>query len=83
MPHIDPADAPGPADETEEDAVIAVLPILRRRLVQSIVLAIEIAFMTGTGIGQPKGLVTAGMAEAKVTTGATFNGTVKAYLYNA
>ena len=64
-------------DETEEDAVIAVLPILRRRLVQSIVLAIEIAFMTGTGVGQPKGLVTAGMAEAKVTTGATFNGTVK------
>lgn len=64
-------------DETDEDAVIAVLPILRRRLVQSIVLAVEIAFMTGTGTGQPKGLVTAGMAEAKVVTGATFNGTVK------
>lgn len=64
-------------DETEEDSVVAVLPILRRRLVQSIVLAIEIAFMTGTGLGQPKGLVTAGMAEAKVDTTATYNGTVK------
>ena len=64
-------------DETDEDAVVAVLPILRRRLVQSIVLAVEIAFMTGTGTGQPKGLVTAGMAEAKVVTGATYNGTVK------
>lgn len=64
-------------DETDEDSVIAVLPILRRRLVQSIVLAVEIAFMTGTGTGQPKGLVTAGMAEAKVVTGATYNATVK------
>lgn len=64
-------------DETAEDSVVAVLPILRRRLVQSIVLAIETAFMTGTGIGQPKGLVTAGMAEAMVSTTATHDGSVK------
>ena len=67
-------------DETAEDSVVAVLPILRRRLVQSIVIAVEQAFMTGTGIGQPKGLVTAGMAEAKLVTTATYNGTVKATL---
>ena len=67
-------------DETAEDSVVAVLPILRRRLVQSIVIAVEQAFMTGTGVGQPKGLVTAGMAEAKLVTTATYNGTVKATL---
>ena len=67
-------------DETAEDSVVAVLPILRRRLVQSIVIAVEQAFMTGTGIGQPKGLVTAGLAEAKLVTTAKFDGTVKATL---
>ena len=45
-------------DETEEDAIFTLLPIMRRRLVEAHAVAIEKAFMTGTGAaGSPKGLL--------------------------
>lgn len=53
-------------DQTEEDSLVALLPIIRRRMVQSAARAIENAFMLGTGVNQPKGLVK--IAEAKAET---------------
>ena len=44
-------------DETEEDAVLPLLPILRRHLIESHAKAIENAFMNGTGVGVPTGLL--------------------------
>lgn len=45
-------------DETEEDAIFTLLPIMRRRLVEAHAVAVEKAFMTGTGAaGSPKGLL--------------------------
>lgn len=45
-------------DETEEDAIFTLLPIMRRRLVEAHAVAIEKSFMTGTGAaGTPKGLL--------------------------
>jgi len=65
-------------DETEEDAIVALLPIIRRHLVESHVKAIEIAFMSGTGTGQPAGLLTMAAADSmKKATLATHTGTVK------
>lgn len=44
-------------EETQEDAIIAVLPILRAHLVESHAKAIDLAFLRGTGVNQPKGLI--------------------------
>lgn len=65
-------------DETEEDAIVALLPIIRRHLVESHVKAIETAFMTGDGSGKPQGLLTMATADSmkKVTT-AKADGSVK------
>jgi HK97 family phage prohead protease/HK97 family phage major capsid protein len=67
-------------EETEEDAIIAVLPILRDHLVEAHANSIDLAFLRGTGTGQPKGLITqataiAAGAAVQVTT-ATHTGTV-------
>lgn len=67
-------------EETEEDAIIAVLPILRDHLVEAHANEIDRAFLLGTGTGQPKGLVTQATAIAagaalQVTT-ATADGSV-------
>lgn len=65
-------------DETEEDAIVALLPIIRRHLIESHVKAIETAFMTGDGSGKPLGLI--GMATAdgtKAATAAKADGSVK------
>ena len=51
-------------EETEEDAIIAVLPILRDHLVEAHANEIDRAFLLGTGTGQPKGLVTQATAIA-------------------
>lgn len=59
-------------DETEEDAIMTLLPILRRRLVEAHAVAIEKAFMNGDGDSKPRGLLR--LAEddgAKVETLAT------------
>jgi HK97 family phage major capsid protein len=67
-------------EETEEDAIIAVLPILRGHLVEAHAAAIDTAFLRGTGTGQPKGLITqaaaVGAAFTEVTT-ANAAGTVR------
>lgn len=66
-------------DETEEDAIVPLLPIIRRRLVEAHATAIEDAFLNGTGAtGTPKGLLQLAVdASAKVTTTAKADGTVK------
>ena len=45
-------------EETEEDTIMAVLPILRSHLVEAHAKAIDTAFLNGSGTGQPKGLLT-------------------------
>lgn len=65
-------------DETEEDAIVALLPIIRRHLIESHVKAIENAFMNGTGSGQPLGLLKVATADStKVATTAAHDGSVK------
>lgn len=65
-------------DQTEEDSLVALLPIIRRRMVQSAARAIESAFMLGTGANQPKGLVkiAEAKAETKLVTKAKADGSV-------
>lgn len=65
-------------DQTEEDSLVALLPIIRRRMVQSAARAIEQAFMLGTGTNQPKGLVkiAEAKAETKLVTKAKADGSV-------
>lgn len=58
-------------EETEEDAVIAVLPILRGHLVEAHASSIDTAFLRGTGTGQPKGLITQAAAIGVTATHAT------------
>ncbi|MFP9166697.1 phage major capsid protein, partial [Enterococcus faecalis] len=56
-------------DETEEDAIFSLLPLLRKRLIEAHAVSIEEAFMTGDGSGKPKGLLTlASEDSAKVVT---------------
>ncbi|AFQ22300.1 major head protein precursor [Pectobacterium phage My1] len=65
-------------DETEEDAIFTLLPIMRRRLIEAHAIAIEKAFMTGTGVGgAPKGLLTMAEEDGQAhATAATATGTV-------
>lgn len=44
-------------EETEEDAIISLVPILRSHLVDSHVAEMDRAFLIGSGAGEPKGLV--------------------------
>lgn len=54
-------------DETEEDAIFTLLPIMRRRLIEAHAIAIEKAFMTGPGTGgAPTGLLTMAAADGAV-----------------
>ena len=66
-------------DETEEDAIFTLLPIMRRRLIEAHAIAIEKAFLTGTGAaGTPKGLIQFATDDGKlVATTATSTGAVK------
>ena len=66
-------------DETEEDAIVPLLPIIRRRLVEAHAAAIESAFLNGTGAaGVPKGLIQYATDDStKVVTTAKADGTVK------
>lgn len=70
-------------DETEEDAVTALLPIIRRHLVESHAEAIEAAFMGDSTAavletGKPTGLLRYAAIDGKdVTTTAKADGTVK------
>lgn len=68
-------------DETEEDAVTALLPIIRRHLIEAHANAIEKAFMGGEDTapaGKPTGLLTfANIDGNRVTTAATHDGSIK------
>lgn len=66
-------------DETEEDAIFTLLPIMRRRLIEAHAIAIEKAFLTGTGAaGTPKGLIQFAKDDGKVVaTTAKADGSVK------
>jgi len=66
-------------EETEEDAIISLVPILRSHLVEAHAKAIDAAFLVGTGVGQPKGLATQANAVPGQTfvTAAKADGTVK------
>jgi len=67
-------------DETQEDAIIALIPLLRSHLVEAHANEIDRAFLRGNGSGQPKGLVTQAAAVAAgaavQATAATANGSV-------
>ena len=70
-------------DETTEDAITPLLGIIRRRLIEAHVEAIENAFLTGDGsAGSPVGLlalaVTDGNVNVSAASGATATSTVKA-----
>ena len=66
-------------DETEEDAIVPLLPIVRRRLIEAHAAAIEDAFLHGTcAAGVPKGLVKYATDDSTVVaTTAKADGTVK------
>lgn len=52
-------------EETDEDVIIAMAPILRDHLVEAHANEIDRAFLLGTGSNQPKGLVTQASAVTK------------------
>lgn len=68
-------------EETVEDAILTLLPLIRENLIMAHANSEEIAILRGTGSGQPEGLITRAAAVAAgaathITT-ATFNGSTK------
>ncbi len=68
-------------EETMEDAILTILPLIRENLIMAHVNSEEIAILRGTGSGQPSGLITRAAAVAagaatQVTT-AKSDGSVK------
>jgi HK97 family phage prohead protease/HK97 family phage major capsid protein len=73
-------------DETSEDAIMPLLPLIRQHLVEAHANEIDRAFLLGNGSGQPKGLVVrateaeassdANKAGGVETSAATANGSV-------
>jgi HK97 family phage major capsid protein/HK97 family phage prohead protease len=57
-------------EETDEDAIIALVPLLRQHLVEAHANEIDRAFLLGSGTGQPKGLVTQATAAGAVQASA-------------
>lgn len=55
-------------EETDEDVIIAMVPILRQHLVEAHANAIDTAFLLGSGTGQPKGLVKQAEAASIIET---------------
>lgn len=65
-------------EETQEDAILPLIPLLRSHLVEAHAKAIDTSFISGSGSGQPKGLVTQSVAAGSQSdTTATHTGTVK------
>lgn len=56
-------------EETEEDAILSLVPVLRQHLVEAHANEMDRAFLIGSGAGQPKGLVT--QAEAVASSAQT------------
>lgn len=67
-------------EETQEDAILALIPLLRSHLVEAHANEIDRAFLRGNGTGQPKGLITQAAAiaagAAVQISAATHTGTV-------
>lgn len=57
-------------EETEEDTIISLVPILRQHLVEAHAAEMDRAFLVGTGVGMPEGLVTKATSAGAVLTGA-------------
>jgi len=55
-------------EETDEDAIIALVPLLRQHLVEAHANEIDRAFLVGDGSAKPKGLVTQATAAGAVQT---------------
>lgn len=53
-------------DETEEDAIFTLLPLLRKRLIEAHAITIEETFMNGDGNGKPLGLIQMAIADDAV-----------------
>jgi HK97 family phage prohead protease/HK97 family phage major capsid protein len=65
-------------EETEEDTILALVPIMRQHLVEAHAAAIDNAFLIGDGVGKPKGLVTQAAGNSKaIATAAKADGSVK------
>lgn len=68
-------------EETEEDAIISLVPILRAHLVEAHAAEMDRAYLLGSGSGEPKGLVTQAEAVAgsaqKYVSAAKADGSVK------
>lgn len=67
-------------EETAEDSILTLLPLLRENLIMAHVNSEEIAILRGTGSGQPSGLITraaATGATATHVTAAKADGSVK------
>tara|TARA_Y100001938_G_scaffold111625_1_gene152791 strand:- start:1861 stop:3756 length:1896 start_codon:yes stop_codon:yes gene_type:complete len=65
-------------EETQEDTILSLVPILRQHLVEAHVNEMDRAFLVGDGNGKPAGLVTQATAAGVVHTGAaTADGTTK------
>jgi HK97 family phage prohead protease/HK97 family phage major capsid protein len=68
-------------EETEEDAILSLIPILRSHLVEAHAAEMDNAFLNGSGTGEPKGLITQALAVAagaqKFETAAIASGSVK------
>jgi HK97 family phage prohead protease/HK97 family phage major capsid protein len=65
-------------EETVEDAILTLLPLIRENLIMAHVNSEEIAVLRGTGSGQPSGLITRAAASGLTeTTTATSTGTTK------
>lgn len=65
-------------EETQEDTILSLVPILRQHLVEAHVNEMDRAFLVGDGNGKPAGLVTQATAAGVVHTGAaTADGSTK------
>jgi HK97 family phage prohead protease/HK97 family phage major capsid protein len=64
-------------EETEEDAIISVIPLLRAHLVESHASEMDAAFLIGDGSAKPKGLVTQAKAASDQDHVAVANMTIK------
>lgn len=64
-------------EETEEDAIISVIPLLRSHLVESHAAEMDAAFLVGDGVAKPKGLVTQALAASGQNHVSSANTTTK------
>lgn len=65
-------------EETQEDTILSLVPILRQHLVEAHVNEMDRAFLVGDGNGKPAGLVTQATSAGAVHTGAaTADGSTK------